>query len=574
MRHCLSVGIIWSLLISGMALGDDGASAQPAPTEGAAKPKPTADVPAASQEPPKTEEAKLLSAVREALERNAQDIKSLKEQYAKDIAEQKKKVEAQQKQIESLERSAQVLQDRLKTQVAAPNAAAPNAAAAQNAQEQDRQKQLTDLQQKEIGLLEQQSKLIAEQLEQQAPAIEKLQGQTATLESREKQAAQRDLELGDAHDSLNDSVDAQRRNPPGLPASLNELFTPSGNNATPLSIYSTMSTRYNLFNQKRGAGQFTFEQFTPFFLIQLNKRMLLSAQTSFTPAGVGLVQAQLDLFINDWLTADVGYFLAPIGFWNERLDPVWINKLPDVPLVMRQVIPDNLTISGLQFRGAKYLFGSPIKMEYAIFASNGLGVPGGGKEAGWANLGTLSGTTSGVNNAAAYGGRIGLWIPTRGINFGVSEFVNSPYSKSDGAVVSIWQPYFNYHRGNWDFRFEYGNNYEYTKTFIGDNIDRTGFYTQVAYRDYQSLKKHKQRLEYVFRYSKTMFHGINQAGAAANASLFGTPMNVPVDRNQYTIGVNYYLNASTVLKLAYEINSEVRQSLHDDLFMVQFATNF
>ena len=406
-------------------------------------------------------------------------------------------------------------------------------------------------------MLEQQSKLVAEQLEQQAPAIEKLQGQTATLESREKQAARRDLELGNALDSLNDSVDAQQRNPPLLPAPLKELFTPSGNNATPLSIYSDMATGYNLFNQQRGAGQFSFQQFSPYFLIQLNKRMLLSAQPSFTPAGAGLVQAQLDIFINDWLTADIGYFLAPIGFWNERLDPVWINKLPDAPLVMRQVIPDDLTISGLQFRGAKYLFGSPIKMEYAIFASNGLGVPGAGKQPAWANLGQLSGTTSSVNNAAAYGGRIGLWIPTRGINFGVSEFVNSPYSKTDGAVVSIWQPYFNYHRGNWDFRFEYGNNYEYTKSFIGDNIDRKGFYTQLAYRDYQSLKKHKQRLEYVFRYSETMFNGINQAEAAANANLFGTPMNVPVDRNQYTIGINYYLYASTVLKFAYEINSEV-----------------
>jgi hypothetical protein len=152
--------------------------------------------------------------------------------------------------------------------------------------------------------------------------------------------------------------------------------------------------------------------------------------------------------------------------------------------------------------------------------------------------------------------------------------VNSPYSKTDGAVVSIWQPYFNYHRGNWDFRFEYGNNYEYTKSFINDNIDRRGFYTQLAYRDYQSLKKHRQRLEYVFRYSETTFNGINQAGAAANANLFGSPMNVPVDRNQYTIGINYYLYASTVLKFAYEINSEVHYNLHDNLFMVQFATNF
>jgi len=550
MRHYPSAVIIWSVLISGMALGDYEASAQPVPTESAAKPKPTADVLAALAEPPKTEEAKLLSAVREALERNAQEIKSLKEQYAKDMAEQKKKVEAQQKQIESLERSAQVLQDRLKTQ-----GAAPNAAEAQNAQGQDRQKQLTDLQQKEIGLLEEESKLLAEQLEQQAPAIEKLQGQTATLESREKQSAQRDLELDNAYNSLTDLVDAQQRNPPWFPAPLKELFTPSGNNATPLSIYNDFATGYNLFNQKRGAGQFSFGQYAPFFLMQLNKRMLLSAQTGFSPAGAGLAQAQIDLLINDWLTANVGYFLAPIGFWNERLDAVWINKLPDVPLVMRQVIPDNLTITGLQFRGAKYLFGSPIKLEYAIFASNGLGIPGGGRRPGWANLGALSGTTSGVNNAAAYGGRIGFWLPTLGINFGVSEFVNSPYSKSDGAVVSIWQPYFNYHRGNWDFRFEYGNNYEYTKPFIGDNIDRTGFYTQIAYRDYQSLKKHKQRLEYVFRYSETKFRGLNQAGAAANVNVYGTPMDAPVDRNQFTIGVNYYLYASTVLKFAYEINS-------------------
>jgi hypothetical protein len=274
------------------------------------------------------------------------------------------------------------------------------------------------------------------------------------------------------------------------------------------------------------------------------------------------------------LTADIGYFLAPIGFWNERLDPRWINKLPDIPLVMRQVIPDGLTVTGLQFRGARYPFGSPIKMEYAVFASNGLGVPGAGKQADWADQGGLIGTTGGVNNAAAYGGRIGFWIPTLGINFGVSEFVNSPYSKSDGAVQSILQPYFNYHRGNWDFRFEYGSNYQYTKTFIGDNIDRTGLYAQIAYRDYSSLRKHRQRLEYVFRYSETMFHGINQAGAADNVSSFSPPMNAPVDRNQYTIGINYYFYASSILKFAYEINAETRRSLNDNVFMIQFATNF
>ncbi len=131
---------------------------------------------------------------------------------------------------------------------------------------------------------------------------------------------------------------------------------------SPISIWNTVSTRYDLFTKQRGAGQFSFEEYTPFFLVQLNKRMLISAETSFSQTGVGLGQAQLDIFLNNWLTMDMGYFLAPIGFWNEALDPRWVNKLPDVPLVMRQVIPDGLTVTGVQFRGAKYLFGSPVKM--------------------------------------------------------------------------------------------------------------------------------------------------------------------------------------------------------------------
>ena len=51
-------------------------------------------------------------------------------------------------------------------------------------------------------------------------------------------------------------------------------------------------------------------------------------------------------------------------------------------------------------------------------------------------------------------------------------------------------------------------------------------------------------------------------------------MNAPIDSNQYTVGVNYYLYASSILKFAYEINSPLRRNLHDDVFMVQFATNF
>jgi hypothetical protein len=569
MRRWLLPAILVLLIACGLASADDGSAPQPAPAGDAGTQKEAGAKKAAASGTAKRDDAELLSALREALERNTQEIKALKEQYARDMTEQKKKVEAQQKQIETLERSAQVLQDRLKSQ-----AAVPGAPGGQPAQGQDQQKLLLDLEHKKIGLLEQQVELLADELEQEAPLIDKLQSQTATLQSRANQAAQRDMELANAHDSLVDSFDAQQRNPPWLPAQLKELFLQSGTNTTPLSIYNTFASRYDLFPNQRGAGAFSFETFTPFFLIQLNKRFLLSGELSFSPSGVSLGQGQLDIFINDWLTADIGYFLAPIGFWSERLDPQWVNKLPDIPLVMRQVIPDGLALTGFQLRGAKYLFGSPIKLEYSVFATNGMGVPGMGKAADWADLGGVVGTTANVNNAAAYGARLAFWIPARGINFGVSEIANAPYSHADGAVMSIWQPYFNYHYGNWDFRFEYGQNYERTIPFFGNSIERNGFYTQIAYRNYQSTRKHLQRLEPVFRFSDARFRGINQAAVASNVSSFSSPMDAPVDRNQYTIGINYYFYPSAVLKFAYEINSELNKSLHDNVFMVQFASNF
>ena len=121
-------------------------------------------------------------------------------------------------------------------------------------------------------------------------------------------------------------------------------------------------------------------------------------------------------------------------------------------------------------------------------------------------------------------------------------------------------------------RFEYGNMYEATKSFIGSNINRSGFYTQLAYRNYQSIHKHLQRLEAVFRYSQARFSGIQQG--QLNLSSFSPPMTAPVNDNQYTIGMNYYFYPSTVLKFAYEINQELVRSLKANVFMAQFAANF
>ena len=50
---------------------------------------------------------------------------------------------------------------------------------------------------------------------------------------------------------------------------------------------------------------------------------------------------------------------------------------------------------------------------------------------------------------------------------------------------------------------------------------------------------------------------------------FGSPFQVPVNRDQYTLGINYYFYPSFVLKFAYEINREHGINLHDDAFLAQ-----
>ena len=52
-------------------------------------------------------------------------------------------------------------------------------------------------------------------------------------------------------------------------------------------------------------------------------------------------------------------------------------------------------------------------------------------------------------------------------------------------------------------------------------------------------------------------------------SAFGTPIDVPVRRQQNEIGINYYFYPRMVLKLAYQINDEPNFHLHDNQFLTE-----
>jgi hypothetical protein len=454
------------------------------------------------------------------------------------------------------------------TQTTAPPAAQQDAKLEKNLEKK------LELHQKEIETLNNKLRLIAEQLGKQPPsgaALDKMQTQIITLEARSKQAARRDQELANAVDDLLEQRDADLRNGPRLPANLRELFLPSQTNESALSIYTNLVAGYN--SPETGTAGPFFGEFSPHIRLILNDWIYAIGEVDvFANGVVDVSDAEVDFIANDWLTVVVGRFPAPIGFFNERLNSPWINKLPDVPLMFRQVSPP-FSLNGVQARGAHYLGDSPVKLGYSIYAGSGLELnnqaPGLNDVA---NLENMQNTYNLVSSQPTFGGRLSLWYPAIGVEIGLSGLDNADYTPVAEDEIKLWELDANYHKGNWDLRFEYAEMYQHAASFIGTNIRRRGLYAQVAYRPLDSLNQYLQKLELVGRYSYTSFRGIDPT--ALDLTTFATAVDVPVNRHQYTVGVNYWFYASLVLQLAYEINQEPGFPLHDNIFMAQLAWGF
>ncbi len=461
-------------------------------------------------------------------------------------------------------------------------------------QQDDKLKQQVELLQKQIETQQKMIQLLMEQVKKSpgpGGADQKTQTQVATLQSRSQQAAQRDVDLSQAVDNINEHMDAVERNGPRLPATLKELFLPSETNETPLSIYGALAFGYSQFvgdptTAANGAGRpnthggFYFGEFTPDFLLKLNDWIFLEAEIGIGSDGSVSAGsfAQADFFVNDWLTIIAGRFVAPIGFYNERLNNPWVNKLPtdapgSAPLLWLQVLPP-MALLGVQAQGSFYLGCSPIKLEYNAYVSNGMnftpataGMPTINE---LANLENMTDSFNIISYDKMFGGRLGLWWPAIGLEGGASGLVNGDYI--DGGFensISLWALDLNYHKGNWDWRFEYGMTWQQAGNFIGNNVRRQGFYTQIAYRPLDASNRFLRNLEGVYRYGYVDIRGIDPT--TLDLTTFSTPVDVPVRRQQNEFGINYYFYPRMVLKCAYQVNDEPGFHLHDNQFIAELA---
>ena len=443
----------------------------------------------------------------------------------------------------------------------------------------DRLKEQVELQQKQIDVLLRMTKLLADQAKK-PPAtgteLDKLQEQAATQEARSQQAARRDQELARRRDDLLEHLDATTRTDPVLPSTLRELFSPTRNNESPLAIYGMLDQSFNAFSKQNTSFVPPTLQLHPY--VYLNERWLMSANIILLGSSLQICRMQAEWFINDSLTLVAGRFYSPIGFYSERIRLGWVLKTPDAPLMFNQVYPDQLYFDGLQLRGAKYLLDTPLKLEYVGFVANGLGpITGGGSKLSpktYSDLSNFSDSTTDVNGAKAFGGRVGLSIPKLGFIAGLSGLANQAYDTSN-QTLSLWDIDANYHRGNWDARFELAKMDQQTPAPAAP-IHRFGFYTQVAYRQYDNPNPILQKLEGVFRLDHVQFDGINIQQTGINFGGYSQIYaRMPLDRNRYTIGANYWFYPSLAFKFAIEFYDELGvPSLRDNGFIGQIVWGF
>jgi len=430
-----------------------------------------------------------------------------------------------------------------------------------------------------------QIEILSKQIETQQKMIQLLRDQMQNLpggsDAQAVRSAQRDLELSHAIDNIVEHQDSMERYGPNLPAQVKELFLPSGNSETPLTIAGALAVGYSAFQSK--AGAFYYGEFSPDFFVKLNDWILLEAEIGIGSGGaVSNTFLQADFIAADWLTIIGGKFVAPIGFYNERLNNPWINKLPgdaggSAPLPWLQVLPAT-QILGLQARGSFYLGKSPFKLEYAGYFGNGLNFTPAPTDPGGiptlnelSNLEGMTSTDVNVTGSLAFGGRLGLWYPEAGLEIGLSGLYNGPYVAGFTDSLALWAADVNYHKGDWDVRAEYGMTHQQTQGFLPVGIIRQGVWAQIAYRPRDLEARFLRNTEFVYRFGYNDFAGIDPTKFDPATLPFGTPVDEPVQRFQHEFGINYYFYPRMVLKFAYQVNIEPTFPLHDNQFMTELA---
>ncbi|WP_439882771.1 hypothetical protein ACSX1A_06280 [Pontibacter sp. MBLB2868] len=330
------------------------------------------------------------------------------------------------------------------------------------------------------------------------------------------------------------------------------------------------------FEQEGDESTFGPLGFSPIFLWKKTDRLFfeaeLEAEIEDGEFDVGLEYASIYYRLNPYLIFGAGKFLTPFGIFGERLHPAWINKMAEKPLGFSEEggMVGPMTSLGAQLRG-----GAPVgnaKVNYSFYLSNGpILITDEEDEAGM-----LEFENFGDNNKnKAVGGRIGfLPLANSTLEIGASaQFAkvgdaDSPYedisaNMYSGDISYIWN--LEALKSLVDFRGQYNHQKVDRATYFDQQDDAftfdnnsTAYFLQLALRPVNVDSDILKNLELTGRYSR-----------------LSTPEGSPWYRKQKetTIGLNYWLSWSSVLKINYAIENIKGEDDENALF-IQFSLGF
>ena len=327
--------------------------------------------------------------------------------------------------------------------------------------------------------------------------------------------------------------------------------------------------------EARNSSVSTFSaSFNPIFLWELTPKLLFESRLEIEPSGggtnVNLVYAQLTYLLNDYITLGAGEFFSPSNVFVERFEAQWINKLPDRPLAVYHGILPNISV-GAGVRGGFPI--GPTRANYALYVSNG------------PTLNTFDPRTAGTldfnsytdnNDDKAIGGRVGF-LPVPGVEVGYGfetakpGFQGTTFAHVRSLVQSVDLDVTrdsDLLKGRINLYAQYAWSkvdhavYDPDGTLgfgpLSFTSKRDGGYALVAYRPTKVDVDFVRNLELIFRWDH-----LSRAPSG-----LGAP-----EEERWTLGLDYWLSPSTVVKAAYEWDNP-RGERNRNALLLQAAMGF
>jgi hypothetical protein len=329
-----------------------------------------------------------------------------------------------------------------------------------------------------------------------------------------------------------------------------------------------------MFEARNGQVSTFSASLNPLFLWELTPKLLFDGRLEIEPSGggtnVNLVNAQISYLLNDYIAVGVGEFFSPSNVFVERFEPQWINKLPDRPLAVYHGILPNISV-GAQVRGGFPI--GPTRANYAFYVSNG------------PVLNTFDASTAGTldfnsytdnNDNKAVGGRVGF-LPIPGVEVGYGFETSKPgfqgttFSDVQALVQSVDLEITrdsDLLKGRINLFAQYAWSHVGHAVYDPDGSlgfgplpftsKQDGGYAELAYRPTKLDIDFLRNLELIFRWDHL----------SRDPSGLGDP-----EETRWTLGLNYWLSPSTVLKAAYEWDQPSGEPNRNALF-IQTAMGF